>query len=302
MSIKFSGAKSIITRAASRGTLKLGKHSPVIMFSVGIVGVVATAVLASKATLNLDEIIQETEDQRSSAKAFLERDNDYDDDKYHADMRTLQIRQSLKVLRLYAPAIGVGVLSIACLTGSHVVLTKRNTALMAAYATLDRGFKSYRARVEDEYGPDKDREFYHGVETEEVEVVTKKGELKKQTVETAAGPSMYGRLYNKHNPLFVHSSPELNIAQLRMYQNTLNWKLKSQGHLFLNEAYDQLNYPRTKAGQVVGWIYEGGSGDGHVDFGIWDDENMENLVNFMSRREEELVLDFNVDGVIYDKI
>ena len=303
MSTKIEAAKSALTRITGRGSLQLGKHSPTIMFGIGIVGVIGTAVLASRATLRLEEVLEETTELRTRAKDILHSEgHNYTQEHFDSDMRKIQARQLVAVLKLYAPTVVCGVVSIALLTGSHVTLTRRNTSLMAAYAALDSGFKKYRSRVTEELGADKDREFFHGVETTETITVNKNGKEKTQIEKFAADVSPYGRIYDEQNQMYVHGSPEQNLAQMRLWQNALNSKLSSQGHLFLNEAYDLMGYERTKAGAVVGWIYEGGEGDGQVDFGIWDDENLESLLSFMSRVTGELIVDFNVDGVIYDKI
>lgn len=301
---KFDTIREAATRASGKAHLLLGKHSPTIMFSAGVVGMVATTVLASKATLKLEDKLVEIENTREAAKELNQNSPDrYSDEELRGDLVKLYARQVTVVARLYAPTICVGVVSVALLTGSHVVLTRRNTALMAAYATIDKAFKGYRARVEEAYGEQRERELYQGVEEQDIETRTKNGEIKHKTVKKAAGLSPYAKMYNEHHPLYVKSSPELNVAQLRMWQESLNTQLRLKGHLFLNEAYDQLDYPRTKAGQMVGWMYDPKhGGDGYVDFGIFDDERMESLMDFMSRRETEIVLDFNVDGVIYDKI
>ena len=94
--------------------------------------------------------------------------------------------------------------------------------------------------------------------------------------------------------------PEYNLIFLRCQQNYANDLLKARGHVFLNEVYDMIGVPRSKAGSVVGWILTGNAGDHFIDFGIFDDED--NIRDFVNGREGSILLDFNVDGVIYDKI
>ena len=90
---------------------------------------------------------------------------------------------------------------------------------------------------------------------------------------------------------------------LRKQQDYANDLLKSRGYLFLNEVYEMLGIQRTPAGQVVGWIYDekNPNGDNYIDFGIYDvtDERKRAFVNGFERN---ILLDFNVDGVIYDMI
>lgn len=93
---------------------------------------------------------------------------------------------------------------------------------------------------------------------------------------------------------------ESNKFFLLRQQEYANEKLKAKGHLFLNEVYDMLGMPRTKAGQVVGWIYdpENTIGDNYVDFGLLDARNSE----FVNGYERSVLLDFNPDGDILDRM
>lgn len=91
-----------------------------------------------------------------------------------------------------------------------------------------------------------------------------------------------------------------NSMFLKCQQNYANDVLRARGHLFLNEVFDMLGIPRTKAGAIVGWIYdeENPLGDNFVDFGLLDDCN----VPFVNGKTNNAILNFNVDGNILDKI
>ena len=88
---------------------------------------------------------------------------------------------------------------------------------------------------------------------------------------------------------------------LRRQQDAANDRLKSDGYLFLNDVYEMLGFPKTKAGQMVGWIYDekNPNGDNFVDFGIYDISKPANS-KFVNGYERSIILDFNVDGVILD--
>lgn len=92
--------------------------------------------------------------------------------------------------------------------------------------------------------------------------------------------------------------PEYNMLFLRMCQQRANDMLRARGYIFLNEVYDMLGIPRTKAGQCVGWIYNPKNpvGDNYVDFGIYVEQNQE----FVNGYKNAILLDFNVDGNIMD--
>lgn len=114
--------------------------------------------------------------------------------------------------------------------------------------------------------------------------------------------SQYARLFDD-SCMGWTKDPEYNMNFLKCQQNYCNDKLKTKGHLFLNEVYDILGFPRTKAGTMVGWVYdeENPIGDNFVDFGIFD-SNDERNSDFINGYKNTAILDFNVDGNILDYI
>jgi hypothetical protein len=111
-------------------------------------------------------------------------------------------------------------------------------------------------------------------------------------------PSGYARFFDESSVQW-RSDYTHNTFFLKTQQNYANDLLKIQGHVFLNEVYDLLGLPRSSAGALVGWVYEGDDiGDNYIDFGIFAPENVDALNGYVPR----FLLDFNVDGVIYDAI
>lgn len=84
---------------------------------------------------------------------------------------------------------------------------------------------------------------------------------------------------------------EYNKAYLITQQNYCNDKLRAKGKLLLNDIFDLIGLPRTKAGMVVGWEYRE---DSCVDFGLGHERNADFLAGYTSKA----ILDFNVDGII----
>lgn len=294
-----------VTSKFGRQLLLLQKNSPQLMFATGVVGVVATTVLACRATLKIDEVL----DEDASYKRMMERAvedeerEDYGDKEHKKDLLLLRAKTAGKLIKLYAPAIGVGVVSVGLLTGSHVVLTKRNAGLMAAYSAIDKAFKDYRGRVREELGDDKDREFRYGYEEIEETVEGKNGTTKiqkRRVVNPITGKSQYARYFDETNQ-YWQRRPDYNRLWLKAEQLHANDRLRAQGHLFLNEVYDSMGFERTQEGSVVGWILNG-DGDGYVDFGVFDNTNDPQAIAFVEGREGSVLVDFNVDGVIWDKI
>lgn len=282
-----------ITKTVARNQLLLQKSSPTILFGAGVVGVVASTVLACRATLKMDEVLQEAQHKITFAKdldhpQYSERDRT-------KDIQVVKVQTVVQITKLYAPAIIVGGLSIAALTKSHNILSRRNAALTAAYAALEKGFNEYRARVVAKYGEDEDRDLRYG--TREI-TVEEKGKKKKVVRVGPGDPSIYARFFDVSSPSW-DKEPEYNLIFLKCQQNYANDLLHSRGHVFLNEVYDMLGIPRSKAGAVVGWVM--GVGDNFINFGVFDDKN-DKARDFVNGFEGSILLDFNVDGVIFDKI
>jgi len=299
LSSKLKAAKTVATSKVGLQVLKTQKHSPVILFTVGTVGVVASTVLACKATLKLEEVNLEFAANRAKVdEAATKAPEQYSENDQKHDIAVLHVKRAAAILKLYGPALSVGALSICALGGSHIILTKRNAGLMAAYATLDKGFKEYRERVIEAVGADKEKELRYP--TEEREIVDDEGREVStvKTVNKDGNPSMYARFFDQYNQNWK-SSPALNLGFLRCQQTYANDMLRARGHLMLNEVYDMLGLERTKEGAVVGWLI--GKGDPFVDFGIYDSDS-QTSIDFVNGREGTILLDFNVAGVVYDLI
>ena len=298
--MKLELLKNVVTSKVGRQILLAKKNSPTIFFVGGIVGVVATTVLASKATLELDPILEEAKALRQIANE-TEAEGKYEEGEYRKDQFLIMSRAAVGIGKLYAPSVIVGVASITALTGAHVTLSRRNAAIMAAYSALDKGFKEYRDRVKEELGEDQDLKFRHGTTPVEETVQTKEG--KPKTVEYEAvdpdTPSIYAKFFDDGSKEWQREA-EYNRIFLSCQQNYCNDLLRSRGHVFLNEVYDKLGLPRTKAGAVVGWIL-GPDNDNFIDFGVFDGNNWKKR-DFVNGHEGSILLDFNVDGVIYDQI
>lgn len=303
---------SKLTRTLNRVGLKLKKHSPEILVVTGVVGTVASAVMACKATTKIDEVLAETKDNVEKTKDYVEKkgfSEKYTEEDYKKDLTIFYAKGGLELVKLYAPSVALGALSITAILSGHNVLRKRNVALAAAYATVEKGFKEYRGRVVERFGEELDRELKYNIKAKEVEETTvdeKTGEEKvtKKTVNVADpnNYSSYARFFDDGCTGWT-KDPEYNLMFLKNQQRYANDLLKSRGHLFLNEVYDMLGIPRTKAGQVVGWIYdeEYPNGDNFVDFGIYDLYN-EKARDFVNGYEKTILLDFNVDGDIMNLI
>lgn len=308
--MKTSEIVNSATRAFNRFGFKLKKHSPEIMVIAGVVGVVTSAVMACKATTKASEIIDDTKDQMDKIKkvAAMPDVEDYTEEDMKKDIAIVYTQTAIKFVKLYGPSVLLGAASIASILAGHNITRKRNAALAAAYATIDNSFKDYRSHVIERFGEQLDKELRYNIKAKEFsEIVTDdKGKEKttKKTVEVADPNtySDYARFFDDGCTGWQKDA-ELNLVFLKHQQNYANDLLKRKGHLFLNEVYDMLGIPRTKAGQIVGWIYDEDhpNGDNFVDFGIYD-LNRERARDFVNGYERTILLDFNVDGNILNLI
>jgi hypothetical protein len=297
-----------IARKIASQQLLASEHAPRALFVGGVVGMIGSTVLACRATLQLESVLDEIEHDKDRAHEVSARVNSpeydgnatYSEKELKKDLYIITVRGGVKVVKLYAPSILLGAASIFALTKSHNILQERNLALTAAYAAVDGAYNRYRQRVIDRYGEDVDREIRY--ESEEVEIIDEEtGKVLSTTRVTAAPGSRYARFYDEDTSRNWSPDPDINVYFLRSQQNYLNDRLKARGHVFLNEVFECLGLSHTREGAIVGWRWNKNSGDDYIDFGIWD--NPPDVVkDFFNGKEGAILLDFNVDGVIYDKL
>lgn len=313
---------SVVKNIASKALFKVKNASPEILIGAGIVSIVAGTVLACKATLKADEVIEEHTYRMSSIKITKKEYSDsYSDKDELQDKVTTYTQTAVGFAKLYWPAAVLMTGGVVCLLSAHGIMKQRNAALAAAYAVVDKAFKSYRGRVVDELGKDKDYHFMYDTEYQTVteEVIEEDGKKKKVKKEIQVAkanhgePSMYSRYYEKQefrdDGTYTGSSqwcqtPTYNASHLALKCKVLNDQLRSRGYLFLNDVYEELGFPRTQAGQVVGWVWDG-DGDNRVSLGDYVDKLIDPNVpaaekNYMHDHDQSILLDFNVDGVILD--
>lgn len=285
---------------ASRGGLLLKKHSPDILLGVGIVGMVGAAVMAVKATRKFDEVAEENRELIEAAQGVIYegQTNMITEKEANQQVGLLYIRAGMNWVKLYGPAVAIGTASIVSIVAGHVQTRQRAASVMAAYSLLDQSFKRYRGNVIEQLGVEKDAEFRFGKPDkkayEEIDEVT--GRKKKTKYDAYACPeNEYSFLFDEYNTNW-RNEHHLNMFFLKSVQNYMNDKLMVQGHVFLNEVYDELGHPRTKAGAVVGWVLNSEEGDGIIDLGLYSPINQA----FAEGKDPSCIIDPNVDGVIYD--
>lgn len=295
-----------VSGAFNKVSFQLKKHSPEILVAVGVIGTVVSAVMACKATTKVGEIMDDTKENLEKIHDCIADESlaeKYTKEDSQKDLAIVYVQTGVKLAKLYAPAVTLGVLSFGGILASNNILKKRNVALAAAYATVDKSFKEYRNRVVEKFGEQVDRELKYNIKAKQIEetVVDEKGKEKKvkKTVDIVDPNALsdYACIYDEHCGAWANDDT-YNAYTLRAEQNFANDLLRAHGQVFLNEVYDRLGIPRTKAGQIVGWVYnpQNPVGDNYIDFGIQeicvdaDDDGCERTI----------LLDFNVDGNVLD--
>lgn len=305
--------KTDVTNTLSRTLHKVGfklkKHSPEILLVAGVAGGVVSAVMACKATTKASAILEKTKKNVDAIHEVSENPDfadQYTPEDKQKDLTIVYAKSALDFAKLYGPSVVLGVASIGCILASHNIIHKRNLALAAAQVAEATAFKEYRGRVIERFGKELDKELKYNIRTKEIEEVTvdENGEatVVTKTVEVT-DPNMesdYARFFDD-GCIGWTKDPETNLIFLKHVQAQANDKLQRNGYLYLNDVYKMLGIPVTKAGQVVGWIYDEKDpiGDNYVDFGIYDLYN-ERKRAFVNGLERTILLDFNVDGNIWE--
>lgn len=300
-------------------SFQLKKHSPEILIAAGVIGTVTSAVMACNATTKISAILEKTKEDIETiheCASDMSLSEEYTPEDEKKDLAIIYVQTGVKLAKLYAPSVALGVLSISSILASNNILHKRNVALAAAYATVDKGFKEYRNHVIERFGNEVDRELKYNLKAKKIDKIEtdpetgKEKKIKKNAfVVNPSDISGYARFFEKYtmdeagnsvlNPHW-ESNNEYNLMFIKAQESYANDLLRAKKRLFLNEVYEMLGLPCTKAGQVVGWIYDSEHpiGDNYVDFGLYAD-NL-SYSDYVNGFDPAILLDFNVDGNIWD--
>lgn len=300
-----------VTSTVNKVSLKVKKHSPELLIVAGVVGTVASAVMACHATTKVGKIVDDTKDSIDEIHTAIDKGVTNSGEKYSSDdskkdLALVYVQTGVKLAKLYAPSVALGALSLTSIVASNQILRKRNVALAAAYATVDKTFKEYRNRVVERFGDEVDKELRYNIKAKKFEETvtdpeTGKEKKSKTTVNvTNPDDNPFLIFFDETTSKAYEDNEDYNRMTLRAAQQFANDKLHADGFLFLNDIYDELGIKRIPMGQVVGWVNkpdEEGR-DGYVDFRVTE----------VNRETEDggyknaFLLDFNVDGNILELI
>lgn len=301
-----------LSKTSNKIKLNIEKKSPELLLVAGLITFAGTVVLACRATLKAEEVIDQHNERMRSIEeakniaAENSEEYDYDVDLYKRDKAVAAMKTAVSFAKLYLPSAALAALSVTCFLSSRNIMQKRYLGVVAAYNAVSEAFNTYRKRVIEEAGEQMDRHYYYGSSMDKNTIVEtdKKGKVH-ETEEQVENVDSANVLQSSNTRIFDESNPnwDKNPDYVRLFlnaqQNYANDILHSRGHIFLNEVYDMLGFPHTSEGAVMGWIE--GKGDNCVDFGL-SDYSKDQVRRFVNSKENTVILEFNHDGVIWDKI
>lgn len=310
MKFNMTSALESASRLANKLAFKAKKHSPEILIAVGAVSIVTGTVHACKATLKMQDVLETTSDNLEKIHGLengtlkVKEGETYTEEDARKDKTTVYIQTAVKAVKLYGPSIVLIGGGLGCMIGSHIIMRRRYGAAVAAYSAVTTAFNEYKARVKERFGEQTQYELEHGVKAEEVETTDENGNKKKETfyVTDKMIKHPYSVIFDESNPNWERDSG-YNLIFIKNAEDAANRKLRRKGYLFLNDVYDMLGVSNTYIGQFAGWVWDPAdpSIDSRVDFGLYDDYNPQKVA-FLQGDEYSVVLDFNCDGNIIDKI
>lgn len=301
-----------VARGAKKIKFKTVKNSPEILMVVGAVSVVAGTVLACRQTLKCDDILEDHKEKLDRIADVVEEYGDeYTDAERRKDVTKVYASTGIKIVKAYSvpfALVGAGIVSMVL---AKNITHKRYIAALTALNGVTEAFHNYRERVREAFGIDTDKAMLTGGHLEKrapIVTVDEDGTetiIERDSIVIDGEPhdiSIYARFFDPSCSQWEKNA-EYNLNFLKNQERYANDVLKTRGHLFLNEVYDMLGFDHSQAGSLVGWIYDENNPDidNYVDFGIYDMSRTPNR-NFVNGFEPVILLDFNVDGVIWDKI
>lgn len=194
------------------------RNASSILTSIGGVGVVATTVMAVKATPKALLLLDEAEKEKGEELTKLE------------------------VVRIagpaYIPATIAGVSTLACIFGANVLNKRQQASLISAYALLDNTYKEYKGKVNELYGEDADEK----VRAE----IAKDNYVKEEIPDEDDGKQLF---YEEYSKRYFRATNETVLRA----EYEINRIVAEDCCATLNEYYDLLGLERTDYGDHVGW-------------------------------------------------
>lgn len=295
------------------------RKSPELLVIGAIIAAAGSIILAVKATPKAEMVLERANKNIKRIKTDMNDQNKLSNNEYSISLGKKELtgvyaKTSLNLCKLYLPtAIGFG-LTVVGILSSHKIVKGRNMALAAAYTTLENGYRSYRERVAAKVGESVEKDIFRNIYSEEKEIKeeNKNGEEVTKKI-NKNGPhikvdSDFTVIYDQNSKDWLRDT-NMVLNNLAMKEKWLNQKLIYSGALFLHEVYEELGIDiyslgekKAQASRILGWIYDPKDDNlsNHVSMGLFDTMGNRNeyAMNALRNNDQELFLEFNVDGDI----
>lgn len=209
----------------------LKRNASTILTSIGGVGVVATAVMAVRATPKALRYLEEAKKEKGEDLTKLE-----------------MVRVAGPI---YIPTIVMGASTIACIFSSNVLNKRHQAALMSAYALVDTSYKEYKGKLKELYGEEAHNEIVEAIAVEKAEEKYIRGGYFGSSCDLSADERTGDRVlfYDEYSQRYFEST----IEQVMNAEYHLNRNYTLRGYAVLNELYDFLGLEPTDYGSILGW-------------------------------------------------
>ena len=200
------------------------RHAGAVLTTIAAIGVVATCVEASRATLKAKEVVDAKTEERKDWK-----------DNTGIDQPPVSKEEIVKECwKLYIPTIIIGAGTISCIIAANVITSKEQKSLAAAYAMIDQGYKAYRRKVVERHGEEEDRDIANEVieETEDDEF-----------------DSDRLMFYDVYSDRYFEST----MNKFHEAVNYVNREIQFNGYVSLNDFYRAFGVSETEEGYIIGW-------------------------------------------------
>lgn len=259
--------------------LKIEKYKPEICVYSGI-GMMATGTAAAVVATNKTGKILDDLDEQKMLIAELHIDQEAID----VETKKASVKAGLKIAGAYTPAALLTVGGALSILKGFNIIKGRYAGVCTALAIAQQQVEEYRAKVSETVGEETERK------------ILENSQEKKEESDRPS-KSIYQCWFDERSDEYRNDDANWNYAYVSSVKAYYNEVLQTRGHVFLNEVYSSLGLPTTSEGQVLGWLKDG-KGDGYIDFGI-DTLDTKDFTEGLTTR---VLLDFNVDGVVFDKI
>lgn len=221
--------KPNISKILSSIRTSAAKHSPEILMGIGIAGMVATSVMAVRATPKALRLIEDKKAETNEEKL--------------TPIETVKTTWTC-----YLPAVITGGVSVACLIGANSVNTRRNAALATAYTLSESVLKEYQEKVVETIGEKKEQSVRDAIAKDKLEqnpvinrevIITDKGD-------TLCFDAVSGRYFKS------------DIEKLKKAVNELNRRMRDEMYISLNEFYYEIGLNSIGIGDELGWNIDNG--------------------------------------------